>query len=875
MPDPVQKLHDAGQSVWLDSISRDLLTSGQLEALVDKGWIRGVTSNPTIFQKAVASGDAYDEQLRRLAGHNISAYDAFAEIGSEDIRNAADVLRPVYDASGYTDGFVSFEAQAAGTEAMIDEAKRMWQAVDRPNVMIKIPGVPDGVKTVEELITLGINVNITLLFSVDMYKRFAEAYIQGLERRLDAGLPLDRMASVASFFVSRVDTKVDDTLPEGSPLRGKVAIANAYAAYDLFLQMTASERWQRLAAAGARVQRPLWASTGTKNAAYSDVLYVDELVGPDTVNTLPEATLKAFADHGRVENALAEGVKGYKQTLDEAKAAGVDIDQVADELIEAGLASFDKDYVTLLGEIEKKLASFTPSTASDSLNSLSGPAAERLQKLQTENVVRRIWAQDHTVWSSDPTEITSPNRVGWLNVIDTMESQVDDFKRFADEVRNDGIERVVVLGMGGSSLAPEVFARVFGSAPGYPRLTVLDTTDPAEVIVLTQSLDLQKTLFIVASKSGTTLETTSHLAYFWGLIPDGKNFIAITDPGTKLEAVARERNFRRVFLAPDTIGGRYSALSHFGLVPAALIGIDIAALLDRACRMQEACQNEGEASQNPGARLGAVIGEAALHGQDKLTLVLPERYASMGVWLEQLLAESTGKQGKGIVPVDGEPLRAANVYGADRLFVTYKDDERLDALAAAGHPVVHLSIDDPLDLGAEFYRWEFATAVAGHVLGINPFDQPNVQQAKDAAAAVLAGRSADGSRRSVSIADLKLQLRPGDYLVIQAYLPRDEGLRARLEDVRRRMQARYGVATSLQFGPRYLHSTGQVHKGGSNSGVFVQIVDNVEKDLPIPGQGYSFGTLIKAQADGDLMALGENGRRVTRVALNELEEAMI
>jgi hypothetical protein len=338
--------------------------------------------------------------------------------------------------------------------------------------------------------------------------------------------------------------------------------------------------------------------------------------------------------------------------------------------------------------------------------------------------------------------------------------------------------------------------------------------------------------------------------------------------------VARERGFRRVFLAPDSIGGRYSALSHFGLVPAALIGIDVAALLDRACRMQQACQNETDPAQNPGAHLGAVIGEAAAHGQDKLTLVLPERYSPLGVWLEQLLAESTGKLGKGIVPVDGEELVAANHYGADRIFVTYKDDERLDALAAAGHPVVRLRIDDPLDLGAEMFRWEFATAIAGHVFGINPFDQPNVQQAKDAASAVLSGKTPDGSRRNLAVTELKTQLRPGDYLTIQAYLPRDEGLRERLEDVRRRMMARYGVATSVQFGPRYLHSTGQVHKGGPNSGVFVQIVDGVEQDLPIPGQTYSFGTLMRAQADGDLMALGGNGRRVTRVALLELEEAM-
>jgi transaldolase/glucose-6-phosphate isomerase len=873
MPDPVQLLREQGQSVWLDYISRDLLTTGGLKDLVAKGWIRGVTSNPTIFQKSVASGDDYDAQLGRLAGRNVSAYDAFVEIGSEDIRNAADVLRPVYDASGYADGFVSFEAQAAGTEAMIDEAHRMWRAVDRPNLMIKIPGVQAGVKAVEQLIADGVNVNITLLFGVDVYKQFAEAYMAGLERRLDAGLAVDRMASVASFFVSRVDTKVDEMLPEGSPLRGKVAIANAYAAYDLFLQMTASERWQRLAAAGARVQRPLWASTGTKNPAYSDVMYVDAFVGRDTVNTLPEATLNAFADHGRPVNALDEGVKGYQRILDDARAAGIDLKRVADELLDAGLEAFDKDFEKLLGEIEKKMVSSPAVASGDSLGSLQAPVTNRLQKLRDDNVIRRVWAQDHTVWGSDPTEITSPNRMGWLTVIDTIESQLDDLKRFADEVRAGGIEQLVVLGMGGSSLAPEVFSRVFGPALGYPRLTVLDTTVPAEVIELEQSLDLQKTLFVVASKSGTTLETTSHLAYFWSRIPDGKHFIAITDPGTKLEAEARAKNFRRVFLAPDSIGGRYSALSHFGLVPAALIGVDVAALLDRACRMQQACESE-DVSQNPGALLGAAIGEAALHGQDKLTLILPERYSSAGTWLEQLLAESTGKQGKGVVPIDGEPLCQPSAYGADRLFVAYREDERIDALVAAGHPVVRLRMDEPLDLGAEFYRWEFATAIAGHVLGINPFDQPNVQQAKDAAAAVLAGRPANGTRRNVSLADLKLQLRPGDYLTLQAYLPRDEGLHARLSDVRRRMMARYGVATSLQFGPRYLHSTGQVHKGGPNSGVFLQIVDPVEQDMPIPGQAYSFGTLMRAQADGDLMALGENGRRATRLTLTELEEAM-
>lgn len=357
MSDPIHQLFEAGQSVWLDYIRRGILKSGELKRMVEKGWIRGMTSNPTIFHKAITESDDYDDAFPNLAaGERLSPYEAYLRIAGDDIRAAADILRPLFDSSGGADGFISFEAQAAGTEEMHDEARRMFALVDRPNVMIKIPGVPEGVATVERLITEGINVNITLLFNVAMYERFAESYLKGLETRLANGQPLAVVNSVASFFVSRIDTKVDALLPEGSALRGKIAIANARHGYRRFQNIFSGPRWERLAAAGARLQRPLWASTGTKNPAYSDVLYVDELVAPHTINTMPEATLNAFLDHGRVQPAIADGMADSEAHLKELAAAGIDLGKVTAELLDEGLAAFAKDFDRLLGEIDSRTA---------------------------------------------------------------------------------------------------------------------------------------------------------------------------------------------------------------------------------------------------------------------------------------------------------------------------------------------------------------------------------------------------------------------------------------------------------------------------------------------------------------------------------------
>jgi transaldolase/glucose-6-phosphate isomerase len=859
-----------GQSVWLDSISRQLLDSGGLDRMVRDGRVTGVTSNPSIFEKAIAGSTDYDAQIAGLArDRSVTRYDAFVALATDDIRRAADVLRPVYDQAGTRDGYVSLEVPTGiehDVAATIAEAKRLFALVDRPNVMIKVPGTAAGVTAVRELIASGVNINTTLLFAVSAYEATAEAYIAALEDRFANGQPISSVSGVASFFVSRLDTAIDPALPADSPLRGKAAVANARVAYERFQQIFSGPRWERLAAAGAQVQRPLWASTGTKNPAYSDVLYVEELIAADTVNTMPEATLKAMLDHGQVAEAISGGLARSKRDLEGLATAGVDLDVVTAKLLVDGLASFEKDFLKLLDRIDSALALERIGRSGAVLGALAGAVESRLAALQAGEIVRRVWASDYTVWKPEPAEIS--NRLGWLTVADDMRSKASELRAFAREVAAAGYRDVVLMGVGGSSLAPEVMRATFGLAPGGLELHVLDTTDPEQIAGVEESVDLARTLFIVASKSGGTIETLSQLAYFWEKLPDGAHYIAITDAGTSLEALARQRGFRRVFANPAEIGGRYSALSYFGLVPAVLMGVDVDQLLGRAHEAMVACGASTPTAENPAAWLGAVMAEAALAGRDKLTLVLPPELSTLGSWIEQLVAESTGKEGRGILPVEGEDLGAPEVYGNDRIFVAIGDDPRLAALERAGHPVVRLAYSDPYQLGSEFFRWEFATAVAGAILAVNPFDQPNVQEAKDATARILGGEAVDSS--AAALEQVLGSVKAGDYIAITAYVARSTEAIQQFSSIRQRLRDRYHVATTVGFGPRFLHSTGQLHKGGPNSGVFVQVVEDEQRDLSIPGKAYTFGKLKAAQAAGDLASLKAHGRRVSRVTTAQL-----
>ncbi len=894
----IQELKAIGQSVWFDNIYRGLITSGELQRLIDLG-VTGLTSNPTIFEKAVSGSSDYDDSMLERSRDGDDAEKVFEALAIEDIRSAADLLMPIFARTQGADGFASLEVNphlAHDTKGTVSEARRLFAALDRPNVMIKVPATPEGIPAVKQLIGAGINVNITLIFSLKAYELVREAYVAGLESLARAGGDVSKVASVASFFVSSVDNVVDGLIDEHfnsrsaemEELKGKAAVSNARLAYRDFKGTFTAPRFARLHAEGARPQRPLWASTSTKNPDYSDVLYVEALIGPNTVNTMPDGTLNAFLEHGSASETLNGDVEQAQAVVDSLEAAGVSMDTVTANLLTDGVSAFADSYDELIGNIAYKqgglLAQYYAKKQSG-LDPVQPQVAATLARMHRARVVGRIWDRDHTVWKQGSSEIS--NRLGWLGLPERMRGQLKNILELKTQVQREEKRHVVVLGMGGSSLGAEALRRSFPRSDGFPELMVLDSTVPAAVRAVRDKIDAASTLFIVSSKSGTTVETNALYRYFRGLadaaigpLDSGDHFIAITDPGTPLDLLAREHRFRRAFRNPADIGGRYSVLSLFGIVPAALYGIDIVRLLARARAMQAACSADVDAPVHPGLRLGAVIGSMALNGRDKLTLVTSHGVQSLGRWLEQLIAESTGKEGRGIVPVVDEPLMSPKHYGSDRLFVYLRlegddnkgTDQAIKKLESAGQPVVQISLRDAFDIGAEFFRWEFATAVAGHVLGVQPFDQPNVQRAKEMTDQELDRYYESGrppSRRSVgSLTELLASAEPGDYLAIQAYVRETPETNQALQKLRRAVLKKKRIATTAGYGPAYLHSTGQLHKAGPDSGIFLQLTSQERMDLDIPDERYSFRVLLSAQAAGDLVALQTSGRRVARTVVN-------
>jgi transaldolase/glucose-6-phosphate isomerase len=895
---PVAELRQQGQSIWLDYIRRSLITSGELKRLMEEKGVTGMTSNPTIFDKAIGGSSDYDEALAAILKKDAMAEPEalFEQLAIEDIRMAADAMRPVWERTKGADGYVSLEVSpklAHKTQESIDEARRLWKSVCRPNLMIKIPSTPEGIPAVEVLLGEGINVNITLMFSMAHYEAVARAFLNGLAR---CAKP-ERIASVASFFVSRVDTKVDEALekigtPEALALRGKIGIANSRRVYQRFREIFHGDAFAEWRKRGVRPQRVLWASTSTKNPAYRDVLYVEEMIGADTVNTLPPQTLDAFADHGEVRGAtIDQDPEQAAADLAALAKVGISLDAVTEQLQVEGVASFAKSFEDLMATLDQKRKKILASgldSQSIRARSLAPNVEKRLAEWDQNGFSRRFWQKDYTLWS--PTEVPEiTNRMGWLDLPEKMHEAVADLVEFRERVRQDGFTHAVLLGMGGSSLAPEVFQSTFDNAPGCPELLVLDSTHPAAVRAVEKRIDLKHTLFIVSSKSGTTTETISFFRYFWSRLSGGdrgSQFVAITDPETPLEKLGSERGFRRVFRATADVGGRYSALTHFGLVPAAVIGVDLTHLLARAWVMSQACAAEVPVRENPGITLGALLGEAALEGRDKLTFCSGSAMAALPVWLEQLVAESTGKSDRGILPVAGEALGDPAVYGSDRVFADLRmgkeenGDGKLAALEAAGHPVVRIHLGDSLDIAQEFFRWEIAVPAAGSVLGIHPFNQPDVQLAKNLARQAMkegpgkkapAGlepvRADDQAALEKAFAAWLAQAKPGDYIALQAYLEPRKETTAALEAIRLALRDRVKVATTVGYGPRFLHSTGQLHKGGPNTGLFLQLVDDAAPDLDVPETDYTFGALIRAQALGDWQALTRRGRRVLRIHL--------
>ncbi|MFB6285313.1 MAG: bifunctional transaldolase/phosoglucose isomerase [Candidatus Bipolaricaulia bacterium] len=902
---PLNELAHRGQSIWLDYIRRSLMDSGELARLVNEDSLTGLTSNPAIFQKAIAGSEEYDAQIDQAIRDDphISTESLFWQLAIADIQLAADVLRPVYDDTNRADGYVSLEVSpqlADDTDGTLAEARRLWQAVDRPNLMIKVPATEAGIPAIETLIGEGINVNVTLMFSLDHYEAVANAYIKGLDKLDDPST----VASVASFFVSRVDAKIDPTLGEigtdkAEGLKGRIAVANAKLAYRRYGEIFHGEPFAELREAGAMPQRVLWASTSTKNPDYRETIYVEELIGSGTVNTMPPATLGAFRDHGEVRgDTLSEDVEAAERHIQQLGELDIDLDRITEDLQREGVDKFVKPFEELLAALDEKRHDLQAKRVNP-LSLQVGDADRqrmdsRLSTWDDQTFAQRLWRKDPTLWADEDTpEIT--DRLGWLDLPEAMHEALARLESLADDVHNEGFQSVILLGMGGSSLAPEVFQRVFGNAAGYPELRVLDSTHPDAVRRVDNEVDLTKTLFVVASKSGTTTESLSFFHYFWAAVSDisdrpGDHFVAITDPGTPLVDLASDRDFRATFKAPADVGGRYAALTPFGLVPAALIGMDVHKLLDRAWTLAEACAFCVPASENSALTLGAALGELAASGRDKLTLETSPSLVAFPDWLEQLIAESTGKDETGIVPVVCEPLGPPEVYTDDRVFVHLKladeedavQEQRLADLEQAGHPVVRVELPERYDLSQEMFRWEMAIAAAGAVLNIHPFNQPNVELAKKLSKEAMGRDESDAQEDGIealeaaSAASVAARLQQwlddttdGDYIAIQAFIAPTSRVNETLHELRLKLRDRTQRATTLGYGPRFLHSTGQLHKGGPNTGLFLQLVDEPSSALPVPETDYSFQKLLRAQADGDYHALAQQNRRVIRINLGQ------
>ena len=915
MTSRLQALNASGQAPWLDFVDRKFLSEGGLKKLIAEDGVTGVTSNPSIFEKAMGHGEAYDEGFKAaLAKADASVTDLYEGQAIADIQAAAQDLRSVYDRLEGRDGYVSLEVSpylALDTQATVAEAKRLWKAVDRPNLMVKVPGTEAGTPAVRALIEAGLNINVTLLFSLEAYQAVAEAFLAGLEARVAKGQAIDRIASVASFFVSRIDAKIDKAIDERvgkadpasdrlKALRGKVAIANAKLAYAWYQAMIAGSRWQALAAKGAMPQRLLWASTGVKDSAYPDTLYLDQLIGPDTVNTIPPKTMDAFRDHGTVAETLTADVDAARQVLDEAEHLGLDLARVTKTLVTEGVKLFADAADALLGAVAAKRAAIL----GDRLNGieinlpadLQAAVDTRLEEARDHAWTRRLWAGDAALWTGKD----EARWLGWLAAAKGEQVQLETMGELRAEARR--YPDAVLLGMGGSSLGPEVLSLILGSAAGSPRLHVLDTTDPGQIRTVAQAIDPANTLFIVSSKSGSTLEPELLRAFFWDAAGrEGARFVAVTDPGSKLQTTAEGDHFAHVVPGDPAIGGRYSVLSAFGMVPAAVMGVDVEAFYAATAPMVFACGPDAPPAANPGVQLGVVMGECARAGRDKLTLLPSPGLEPFGAWLEQLVAESTGKEGKGIVPVDLEPLGELGVYGDDRLFVHLhlEDDDahaamdgHLRALTASGRPYVRITVARRDLIGQEFFRWEIATAVAGAVIGIDPFDQPDVEDAKIATRKLVDAYEASGTLEAetpaAETADFALftakgsdakgdaaallkahfaSLKPGDYAGFLAYIERDAVNEAAIVRMRTAVRAKTRCATVAGFGPRFLHSTGQAYKGGPKTGAFLTLTRDPEPDLAVPGRKASFGTVQIAQARGDADVLADRGQRILRVHL--------
>lgn len=892
-----------GQSLWINAMRRAFIESGELRRMMDAG-ISGVTTSPATFAQVILGSADYDKQLQALVAAGKPIKKIYEALVADDIQRTADVLHVVYEQTDGMDGYVSLELDpqlAHDTVKLVAEARHLLAAVDRGNVMIEIPATPAGIEAFKQLLSDGLSVNVTHVFSLEVYQQVLEAYMAGVDIMLTRH-SVYRFApvSVVSVSLNRIDARVDAILRQRGQenLLGEAGRAVAKTLYSVFYRNFNSEKWSKLAQRGARVQRLLWTGTQPRDFRYTDTYYVNALIGPHTVQALSPATLAAFQDHGVLGNTLFAGLGMPGVHLQRLAALDIDMEGVAAALQVDVLLERQAAFKNLVHNVVRKrdLLEENWRYMRMQLGEWETAVSTTIDHLCQEKVACRIWSHDQDVWPRQKTDRT--DHLGWLHLVETMQPHLDELEHMAREAQAAGYTQALVIGMGGPCITAALVNDIFriASRPCLP-IKILDTTDPRTLLRQAEQLDLAKTLFVIASKSGQTVETLFLFSYFYQRVVDalgadeaGAHFMAVTDPMTPLAKLAGQYRFRALFVNDPQTNGRFGALSYFGLVPAALAGVDLPRLLGQAAvKAANAsgcnCAKNGD---NAAVQLGAALGVLAQQGRDKVTFILSPPLAAFGDWVEHLLAVSTGKSGKGVVPIVGEaPVGPPAGYGDDRVFVyvrlegdaTY--DQAAAALAKAGHPLITMNLHDVYDVGGLCFTWQMATAVLTHLLAVNPFAETAVDAAKQKA--VQSGqefkRIAD--LPSVNYAPLTAdvlqgflaQAEPGDYVALLAFVPKTAENDAALQTLRSQISRHTHLATTVAYGPRYLHSTGQLHKEGPASGLFVQLIaldndggapiDAVIPALPVVEQtGSTFGVLTLAQAVKDAQALKAARRRV-------------
>ena len=936
---PLWKLRDHGQSIWLSTLRRRLVDGGDLQHLIEARSLSGIESDLQFLCGALARGNEYGAPLRRLLDEGLDVDTIGEHLLAEEARAAAEALTPLYEQSNGREGFVSidvFSGRTGDPQSMSAAIHRAVDLIEHPNAMFKVPATDSGFAVLEAMTTEGYHIHVGPLFSVTSVRRAVEAFAGGLRRRMDSGGAADVMSAI-SFGLAPLDVAVDDLLGDlirdssgdtsrEESLVGSIAVAAAKAACREQRELLQRQLGSDVGAPISPLQRIIWMDTATKNPRFGEFHYIEDLVGPDSGLSLSRSSLEAFHQRGVVAATLGRSVDEATEILAELADVGIDLENLGRRLEQRAndkLAAARDRFVATVGRACEALGADEHAASGVALG--GGPwwgtvaeiPAELVPAEVTdglEELMPRLWGKDPSLWSDEPQEQELIyNQLGWIDLIEPMSFESLPAERFASRLVDGDIEDIVVLGMGGSSLCAEVFRDVFG----IDNVWVLASTIPGVVKRVAEHVDPARTLVVVSSKSGTTLETRVLSDYFYGLATPilenpGERFVAVTDPGTPLEQTAHERDFHGLWLTPPDVGGRFSAFTHFGVLPMALMELDVGAILESAQRMAASCAAEVPVSLNPGVVLGVALHEGFRTGRDKLTFLCDGGLAPFAAWAEQLVAESLGKDGVGLVPIVGEPSGDPGDYGDDRLFIGMElgpePDARLARLLdqlAAEHPVMRFHLDDRSEIGAELFRWELGTAVAGALMEINPFDEPAVEASKQRTIEILEA-AGDGSPDAPAPVDLgngwavfadlerdaELAARQQgeglaswldahlgraavpDYIGLQVFLAADAETRQRLDDIRWTLRNRLGVATSLGWGPGYLHSTGQLHKGGPATGVYLLVTATDAEDLECPGFGYSFGYLARAQALGDLQALQERGRRVLRLHLDDPEQGL-